>query len=268
MSSRAGIPAVDVLGVHVGVLTPHRLVEEVRSMVEGDERGYVTFSGVHGVMESQRDASIKSIHNDAAIVCPDGMPLVWAGRRAGIAGGSRCYGPDCMLDVCALACERGWPIFLYGGKPGVAETLGRRLVERFPMLIVAGTHSPPFRSLTNDERRAEISLIDASGARLVFVGLSTPKQERWMSERTGVLAANVLFGVGAAFDFHSGLVRQAPRWMQRSGLDWVHRLFSEPRRLAKRYLVNNPAFIRRILTNPPRPVVDAAEASRGSAFEQ
>ena len=260
MTSRSGIPAVDVLGIHVGVLTPERLLDEVTAIVEAGEHGYMTFSGVHGVMEAQRDPDLVAIHNDAAIVCPDGMPLVWAGRRAGIRGGARCYGPDCMLALCELASRHSWPIFLYGGKSGVPERLAARLVASFPSLLVAGTHSPPFRPLTDEERRVERSLIDASGARLVFVGLSTPKQERWMSENVGHLEANVLFGVGAAFDFHTGLVRQAPRWMQRSGLEWMHRLLTEPRRLAKRYLVNNPAYIRRILAHPPR-LVDVGTGS-------
>lgn len=268
MTSRNGIPAVDVLGIHVGVLTPERLLDEVSSIVEAEDHAYVTFTGVHGVMESQRDPDLVAIHNDAAIVCPDGMPLVWAGRRAHVDGGSRCYGPDCMLALCDLAAGRSWPIFLYGGKPGVAEKLAGNLVERYPQLEVAGTHSPPFGDLTDDERRAETQLIDDSGARLVFVGLSTPKQERWMSANVGQLKANVLFGVGAAFDFHTGLVRQAPRWMQRSGLEWAHRMLAEPRRLAKRYFVNNPAYIRRILAHPPRPVgVDNGPGSRSSIHQ-
>lgn len=263
MTTRAGIPSVDVLGVRVAVLTPERLVDDVLAMVRTGIQEYVTFTGVHGVMESVRNPSLLAIHNRAAIVAPDGMPMVWAGRRAGIRGGSRCYGPDCMVSMCALAAREDWPVFLYGGKPGVPELLGTRLVEMVPGLTIAGTHSPPFRTLTDDEVRAEIALINGSGARLVFVGLSTPKQEVWMSERVGHIDANVLFGVGAAFDFHTGLVRQAPQWMQRMGLEWLFRVCMEPRRLAGRYLRNNPAFVARILRRPP--VSASIRPDRGSS---
>jgi N-acetylglucosaminyldiphosphoundecaprenol N-acetyl-beta-D-mannosaminyltransferase len=157
-----------------------------------------------------------------------------------------------MLDMCALAAEENWPIFLYGGKEGVAHQLAERLVVKFPSLRIVGTLSPPFRPLTENEIAQEISEINASGARLVFVGIGTPKQDRWMASRIQHLDANVLFGVGAAFDFHTGLVRQAPRWMQRSGFEWLFRLATEPRRLAGRYLRNNPAFLIRILRHPPQ----------------
>lgn len=257
MNSRPGIPTVDVLGVHLGVLTPERLLDEVTSMVLDNSHSFVTFTGVHGVMESRRDSTLQSIHNSAAIVAPDGMPMVWAARWAGIDGGQRCYGPDCMSMLCDLAAKEGWPIFLYGGKEGVPELLAERLVARFPGLIIAGTHSPPFRALTPPEVDAEVAMLNHSGARLVFVGLSTPKQERWMADRVGVLDANVLFGVGAAFDFHAGLVRQAPTWMQRSGLEWLFRLCVEPRRLAGRYLRNNPAFLYGVLRHRPRAIRSA-----------
>ncbi len=254
MTNRTGIPIVDVLGVHVGVLSPDVLVREVHSMVTEGQHAYVTFTGVHGVMESQRDPSLRTVFNNAAIAAPDGMPLVWAARWAGIEGGSRCYGPDCMVALCDLAAKEKWPIFLYGGKVGVPENLAERLCARFPELTIAGMHSPPFRSLTNEEIETEVAMINGSGARLVFVGLSTPKQDRWMADRVGALEANVLFGVGAAFDFHAGLVKQAPRWIQHSGLEWLFRLCVEPRRLAGRYLRNNPAFVLHIIRRRPRAV--------------
>lgn len=252
MTTRPRIPIVDVLGVHVGVLTPETLLEEVCSIIDEGAHTYVTFTGVHGVMESQRDQVLMSVFNGAGISAPDGMPMVWAGRWAGIPGGARCYGPDCMLDLCRLAAEKRWPIFLYGGKVGVAETLADNLMMKFPNLIVAGTLTPPFRALTEEEIEDEISTINESRARFVFVGLGAPKQERWMAERVSRLQANALFGVGAAFDFHTGLVRQAPLWVQRIGMEWFYRLCTEPRRLASRYLRNNPAFIARIVRRRPR----------------
>lgn len=246
------VPKVDVLGISIGVLTPDRLMSEVESMVASGFHTYITFTGVHGVMECQRDPTLMEVFNSASIASPDGMPLVWAGRWAGLKMGSRCYGPECMLLACQLAASKRWPIFLYGGKPGVADLLAERLIEKFPGLQIVGTFSPPFRELSDEEIDTEVAMINASSARFVFVGISTPKQERWMAARVDSLDANVLFGVGAAFDFHAGLVSQAPRWMQRSGLEWLYRTFSEPRRLFWRYLRNNPVFILQILRRPPR----------------
>ncbi len=254
MTTRIGIPTVDVLGVRVGVLTPQDLLDHITDIVETEQHAYVTFTNVHAVMECQRETSILTAHNNAAIVCPDGMPLVWASRYAGFPEAQRCYGPDCMLDICRLAAVKGWSIFLYGGKPGVAELLQRRLEQRLPDVRIVGTYSPPFRALTEEEIDEEITVLNASGADLIFVGLGAPKQERWMAARLAHLHAHVLFGVGAAFDFHSGLLSQAPTWMQRSGLEWLYRLAREPRRLAGRYLKNNPAFLARILRNPPRSI--------------
>lgn len=252
MSRRPEIPIVDVLGVHIGVLTPDRLIREVESMVTENQHGYISFAGVHGVMECQRDPSLMTIFNEAAIAAPDGMPMVWAARLAGVTGGGRCYGPDCMLMACCLAESNGWPIFLYGGKDDVATILATRLSSQFPKLRIAGIHSPPFRPLTQSEIDDEVSMINGSGARLVFVGIGTPKQDRWMADRMASLQANVLFGVGAAFDFHAGSVRQAPQWMRNSGLEWLFRMMTEPRRLSGRYLRNNPAFVWRIVRNRPR----------------
>ena len=157
-----------------------------------------------------------------------------------------------MLSVLERAAERGWTSFLYGGKEGVATLLAARLTEQFPALKIVGTYSPPFRELTKDEDDEVVRRINATGADLIWVGLSTPKQERWMAEHIGRVAAPVLLGVGAAFDFHAGLMPQAPNWMQRSGLEWAYRLGKEPRRLWRRYLRNNPAFLMRIATSPPR----------------
>ena len=204
-------------------------------------------SGVHGVMESQRDDELRRIHNDAGLVVPDGMPLVWLCREAGFEATSRCYGPDLLLAACEWSLASGARHFFYGGAEGVPELLAESLRERFPGLPVAGTYSPPFRPLEPHEDEEIVRRIDESGADIVWVGLSTPKQERWMAAHVGRLAAPVLVGVGAAFDFHSGRKTQAPGWMQRSGLEWLYRALQEPRRLGPRYLKNNPAFVGRLL---------------------
>lgn len=250
MNQRIG--RVDVLGVGISAVNLNTAIEEITSWVENREPHYVCVTGVHGVMEAQRDPALLAIHNSSGLTTPDGMPMVWAGHWAGAKSMGRVYGPDLMLSVLERAAQMGWKSYLYGGKQGVPELVAARLTERIPNLRIVGTYSPPFRPLTPEEDREVVSRINASGAELVWVGLSTPKQERWMAAHVGLLQAPVLAGVGAAFDFHAGLVPQAPPWMQLRGLEWVYRLAKEPRRLWKRYLRNNPAFAIRVLIKPPK----------------
>lgn len=245
---------VDVLGVKVSAVDMPMALDTIRSWMDTGARHYVCVTGVHGVMESQADPGLLEIHNRSGLTTPDGMPMVWAGKAAGAHWMDRVYGPDLMLAVLAEAERQGWSSFFYGGAPEVPELLVERLTRRFPDLEVAGTYSPPFRALTEEEVVGVVERIDASGADLVWVGLSTPKQERFMAEVRPHLRAPVLFGVGAAFDFHAGRMRQAPGWMQRSGLEWLYRLVREPRRLWRRYLTNNPRFVVSILRR--RPVLD------------
>jgi N-acetylglucosaminyldiphosphoundecaprenol N-acetyl-beta-D-mannosaminyltransferase len=256
-----GPPRVDVLGVRISCLTLDSAVEEVSNWVDRAEHRYVCVTGVHGVMECRRDPQLLEIHNRSGLTTPDGMPMVWSARWAGRREVRRVYGPDLMLAVLARSVQRGWSSFFSGGGPGTAELLAGRLATRFPGLRVAGTLTPPFRPLTPEEDADTVQAINDSGAQLVWVGLSTPKQERWMAEHVGRLRANVLFGVGAAFDLHAGTISQAPRWMQRSGLEWTYRLSREPRRLWRRYLRNNPAFLLSVLAHPPR----LAQATPGSS---
>lgn len=246
-----GIPRVDVLGVGVSAIDMDQAVAEIAGWVGRRERHYVCVTGVHGVMESSRDAELRRIHNHSGLTTPDGMPMVWAGRRSGATHMERVYGPDLMLAVCAQAAESGWTSYFHGGAPGVADRLAERLVERFPGLKVVGTSSPPFRAPTPAEDAATVARIERAAPDLVWVGLGTPKQERWMAEHTERLSAPALLGVGAAFNIHAGLLPQAPPWMQRSGLEWLYRLTREPR-LASRYLRNNPRFLFEILRRPPR----------------
>jgi N-acetylglucosaminyldiphosphoundecaprenol N-acetyl-beta-D-mannosaminyltransferase len=242
---------VDVLGVGVTAIDMGQAVAEIARWVAAREQHYVCVTGVHGVMESQRDPELLAIHNASGLTTPDGMPLVWAGRWAGVAGMGRVYGPDLMLALCALAAERGWSSYFYGAAEGVPELLAERLVARFPGLPVAGTMAPPFRLLTPAEDAVVVERINAAAPDLVWVGLSTPKQERWMAAHVGRLTAPVLLGVGAAFDIHAGLLPQAPTWMQAAGLEWLYRLLREPRRLWRRYLRNNPRFVLAVLRRRP-----------------
>lgn len=242
---------VDVLGVGVSAVTLPQAVAMVCDWIERREKHYVCVTGVHGVMESQREPALRDIHNASGLTTPDGMPMVWAGRWAGAPQIGRVYGPDLMLEVLHVAAQRGWASYFYGGREGVPERLASRLASRFPGMGVAGTFSPPFRSLTPAEDRQIVKRINDTAPDIVWVGLSTPKQERWMATHIDQLNATVLVGVGAAFDIHAGLLAQAPAWMQRRGLEWLFRLYKEPRRLWRRYLVNNPAFIVRILRRRP-----------------
>jgi N-acetylglucosaminyldiphosphoundecaprenol N-acetyl-beta-D-mannosaminyltransferase len=246
VSERRPTERVNVLGVGVSAIDLPSAVAIIGDWVATRTPNYVCVSGVHGMMESQDDASLRTIHNRAGLVTPDGMPLVWLGRLAGFREMTRVYGPDLMLACCAESEKRGWRHFFYGGGDGVAELLIDRLRQRFPMMQIAGTYTPPFRALSDVEELEVARQIAESRADIVWVGLSTPKQERWMAAHVGRLAAPVLIGVGAAFDFHAGLKAQAPRWMQRSGFEWLFRLVTEPRRLWRRYLRNNPRFVWRV----------------------
>lgn len=203
---------------------------------------YIIAANVHVVMTAYWHKSFQRIVSNAALVTPDGMPLVWALRLLGSQGQTRVYGPDLMLAWCDQAAHLGLPIYLYGGTESTLDKLQTRLMQQFPALVIAGSHAPPFRSLTIEEEAVDLDRIHASEAAVVFVGLGCPKQEVWMARQQGKLQA-VMIGVGAAFSFHSGEVSQAPRWMMAWGLEWLYRLTREPGRLWKRYLINNPAFV-------------------------
>lgn len=238
---------VNVLGVGVSVVTMEQALSRIQRWVANNDRQYVCVTGVHGVMESQREERLRRVHNHAGMVTPDGMPLVWLSRLKKFRSAERVYGPDLLLACCERFLERRYRHFFYGGGGGVADRLADRLKARFPGLEVVGCLSPPFRKLSPQEDSEIVAQINASHPDIVWVGLSTPKQEIWMAEHVGLVTARVLIGVGAAFDFHAGLKRQAPRWMQQSGLEWLFRLCSEPHRLWRRYLINNPLFLWRVL---------------------
>jgi N-acetylglucosaminyldiphosphoundecaprenol N-acetyl-beta-D-mannosaminyltransferase len=227
-------------------------VSEISRWIESGQRKYVCLTGVHGVMEAQRCRELREVHNRAGLTLPDGMPMVWAARWAGANWVSRVYGPDLMLSFLEVAARRRWRVYLYGGREGLADRLAEALLQRFPGVQLAGTWTPPFGDLGNWVDHDAVESINRSHADVVWVGLSTPKQERWMSRHRPLLEAPVLIGVGAAFDMLAGDLPQAPPWVRRSGLEWLFRLCQEPGRLWRRYLGNNPRFALSILRRPPR----------------
>ncbi|MEO6182474.1 MAG: WecB/TagA/CpsF family glycosyltransferase [Verrucomicrobiota bacterium] len=236
------IDRVNVLGVGVSAINLEMAKSAFVDAVQNQKRGYVCVTGVHGVMESQDDPKIRAIHNNAFLVTPDGMPMTWMGRLQGFSQMNRVYGPDLMLEIMEISRASGFRHFFYGGADGVARELKTKMEKRFPGIEIVGTYEPPFRALNTDEEYELKRLVAESKPNILWVGLSTPKQEKFMAEYLPKLDVTLMVGVGAAFDFHSGRIVQAPRWMQRSGLEWLFRLCVEPKRLWKRYFKNNPRF--------------------------
>jgi N-acetylglucosaminyldiphosphoundecaprenol N-acetyl-beta-D-mannosaminyltransferase len=234
---------VDILGVGVSPINMDDAVATIERWIWERSRNYVCITGVHGVMESRRDQRLLRIHNEAGMVTPDGTPLVWFARFFGAKRTERVYGPDLMRKMTAISELYGYRQFYYGGAEGVADKLKQKLVDLHPKLEVAGTLCPPFRELTAAEDESVVRAINAAWPHIVWVGLSTPKQEYWMASHLGLLEAPVMIGVGAAFDFLAGTKRQAPVWMQRGGLEWLFRLCAEPRRLWRRYAYIVPRFL-------------------------
>jgi len=236
----------DVLGVKVSAVNMELSLKLAENWIANSKPGYVCVTGVHGVMEAQKDPGLRSILNEAAINLPDGMPMTWVGRLQGFRFMDRVFGPDFMTAMCRLSVERGYRNFLYGGRPGVAEELRENLHRRFPGLLVVGTYTPPFRTLSPEEEEELAAQVAHAKPHILWVGLSTPKQERFMAQFAHRLQGPLLVGVGAAFDYHTGSIRDCSGWIKRAGLQWLHRLAQDPKRLWKRYLLNNPAFLWRI----------------------
>lgn len=233
---------IRILGVPVSMINMQGAVATIIGWIRRGEAHYVCVRDVHGIMQAQTDAEFLAIHDRAGLVTPDGMPLVWIGRiRRGASVGRVC-GADLVDAICAASPANGIRHFFFGGKVGVAEQMAQALTLRYPGLNVVGTLSPPFGKLSKEEDDAVTQCILAAAPHIVWVGLSTPKQEYWMRDHLDRIPGATLIGVGAAFDFHAGQVKRAPKWMQRSGLEWLHRLIAEPRRLWRRYLVMAPLF--------------------------
>ena len=261
--SEADHPA-HLLGVRVDAVDMPRAVARVRSWIESRGRAYVCLATAHGVLDCWRDATLRQVFNRSGLTTPDGMSMVWLLRLRGRRGVRRVYGPDLMLAVCQASLAAGWRHYIYGGETGVAQSLAARLIDQFPGLKVVGTTSPPFRPLTRAEDEETVARINSLQPDIVWVGLSSAKQERWMAEHRDRLSAPVLIAVGAAFDFLSGRKPQAPRWVQRSGLEWLFRLATEPRRLWSRYR-RYPLFVLLVAAEAlglvrVSPQVDASES--------
>jgi N-acetylglucosaminyldiphosphoundecaprenol N-acetyl-beta-D-mannosaminyltransferase len=245
--TREGNQRLNVLGIGVSTTNLPAALSTLEDWIINGRKTYVCVTGVHGVMEAQKDAKLKEIHNQSGLTVPDGMPLVWAGKIYGHKNMGRVYGPDFMLEVCKVSVQRQYTHFLYGGKEGVAEKLKENLVKKFPGLSIVGTYTPPFRPLNEQEEEGLIQKVAGCCPDLFWVGLSTPKQERFMYHYLPKLDTGVMIGVGAAFDIHAGLFKDPPEWIKQSGLQWGYRLGQDPRRLWKRYLTNNPVFVGKFL---------------------
>jgi len=233
-----------VLGVPLALTDYEATLAWIEAMVAERRRGYVCVCNVHTVMASREDPALRSALSGSALNVPDGQPLVWAVNALGHSLQRRVYGPELMAQACARAAESGLRFYLYGGRSqGALFQLALNLRHRYPGIKIVGGYSPPHRPLTPEERDAVAAEINHSRADVVWVGIGVPKQEKWMDEMRPRLDAPVLIGVGAAFDFHAGLVRQAPNWIQDAGLEWAFRLAHEPRRLWRRYTRYNPRFL-------------------------
>jgi N-acetylglucosaminyldiphosphoundecaprenol N-acetyl-beta-D-mannosaminyltransferase len=236
----------NVLGVGVSAINMEDAVRLSERLICEKGRGYVCLTGVHGVIEAQSNPGFRKILNSSFLTTPDGMPMVWVGRCQGFSRIRRVYGPDYMLELCRISVEKGYKHFFYGGKPGVAQDLAIALTNRFPGLRVVGAFTPPFRSLSPSEESELEELVERSEADVLWVGLSTPKQEQFMYSLKDKLNVKLMAGVGAAFDIHTGRINDAPEWMKITGLQWLHRLIQDPHRLWKRYCINNPKFVWKI----------------------
>ena len=244
--AEAAVPpaSVEVLGVPLALTDYERTIEWMDATIATGQRGYVCVAAVHTVMACQEDPELRAAVLGSDLTVPDGQPLVWAMNALGHDLSSRVYGPDLMARYCERAALTGARMFLYGGRnQGALVQLALNLRTRYPGLNIVGGYAPPFRPLTGEEEDFVLDEINRSQADVVWVGIGVPKQEKWMAAMRDRLRAPVLVGVGAAFDFHAGLVPQAPRWMQSMGLEWAYRLLQEPGRLWRRYLRYNPRFV-------------------------
>ena len=233
----------DLIGVPISAIDLPSAVQAIAGAIAARRRGYVSTCPVYTVMRAKEDAAVGAAISGAFLATPDGMPVVWAMRLLGARGVGRVYGPDLMLALCECGLSEGWRHFFLGGAPGVPESLAENLRVRFPDLKIAGMYSPPFRPLARQEDIELVERLNAMDAEVVWVGLGSPKQDLWMAAHRERLNAPMLIDVGAAFEFLAGRMKQAPRWMQRSGLEWLFRFAQEPRRLARRYVVYNPRFV-------------------------
>jgi N-acetylglucosaminyldiphosphoundecaprenol N-acetyl-beta-D-mannosaminyltransferase len=233
----------NILGVRISAIKLSAALDQIEAWIASRDRQRVHVCNVQTIMECRRDTMLRLAINQAGLTAPDGMPLVWLSRLAGHHQVTRVYGPDLMLALMERSIAKGYRHYFYGGAEGVADRLAEVLRQKYPGVQIVGADSPPFREGYFEEDQAVIAGINARKPDIIWVGLGTPKQDWWIIHHRNRLQAAALIAVGAAFDFHTGRVPQAPRWMMGVGLEWLFRLCTEPRRLWKRYLINNPLFI-------------------------
>ena len=233
----------NVLGIGIDALNMKQALSRIEEYLRQQLKGYVCLVGVHGVMEAQRDPHLARIYAGSALAAPDGMPTVWVGHHQGHSQMERVAGPDLMLEVISDKRLRGFTHFLCGGKDGVAEELREQLIARYPFAKIVGTYTPPFGPMSPVQEQEFVSTINRLRPDIVWVGISTPKQERFMNQYLPMLDTTLMFGVGAAFDFHTGRITDCADWIKRAGLQWLDRLLQDPKHLWKRYLRNNPSFL-------------------------
>lgn len=243
------VPSTDVLGVPISLLSMEDAVATLLNWARRGDSRMVCIRDVHGVMLAQKDAELMAVHREADMVTADGMPLVWVCKSRGFVV-TRVCGPDLVGELARASQAEGMRHYFYGGKEGVAERMAHALKTAFPGIEIAGCFCPPFRALSPTEDAEITNRIAAARPHFVWVGLSTPKQERWMRQHVGRIPGATLIGVGAAFDVYAGEMKRAPKWMQGAGLEWLYRLASEPKRLWRRYLVLAPAFLWKLMTTP------------------
>lgn len=243
MINRKHRPFVNILGVPIEALDMKRAVSRVAEALRESQKGYVCMAGVHGIMEAQRDPSLIQIYAQSLMTAPDGTPTTWVGHWQGHHHMERVPGPDLMLEIIGGKEFANYTHYFYGGKDGVAEELREALTNRFPWIRIVGTFTPPFRELSTAEEQRFISDVHRCKPDIVWVGISTPKQEHFMSRYLSRLDTTLMFGVGAAFDFHTGRIQDCADWIKHAGLQWLDRLAQDPRHLWKRYLRNNPSFM-------------------------
>lgn len=247
MSSEQQYPAANVLNVRVDAIDMERALQRVEEMLQRQNKAYICVAGVHGIMEAQKCAALADVYANADMTIPDGMPLVWVGHAQGQTTMQRVTGPDFMLELFRRQSFAATTHYLYGGEPGVADRLREVLGRRFPQARILGVRTPPFRDLNPAEQREFLEEIRRLRPDVIWVGISCPKQEIFMRRYLPLLETKIMVGVGAAFDYHTGRIRDSADWVKRAGLQWLHRFIQDPKRLWKRYLLNNPPFVFRIL---------------------
>jgi len=236
-------PTAHVLGVEVDAIDMKGALSHVATALRESRKGYVCVAGVHGIIEAQRSPLVAQIYAGSEMTIPDGMPLVWVGRIQGHASMRRVTGPDLMLEIFRRKEFSEVTHFLYGGVEGVADELREKLTEQFPWVRIVGTCTPPFHDLSQAEEKELVARIGELKPDIIWIGIGCPKQELFMSRYLPLLETKLMFGVGAAFDYHTGRIRDCSDWIKQAGLQWLHRLMQDPRRLWRRYLSTNPAFI-------------------------